>query len=384
MGQRGRAYLGGQLEGTGSSTRWGLRGNYFLRAISRSELTWQVLENDGQRVRFRVEVPASDTVLLASERRFQVELPKSVITGYRIAGFASRLYPITGQPFVVADAMLKAYERRDPDLEQAATGLKNFLELIGVSENEVEGLGLMMDQFSDEVSGATATLVYVDGQGITESLDIRRPQREAERLSDEVLDDIELSLRRMNPLLAAYFLYPDRPPPTAVERRDTAVGQTWDVEASNLAGLFSSGLDHDVSGTVSVQRQADEGDQIVLKIVGADVRYHAEGDRRRTAARLDIEPGTEIRLAPLPTGGYRVAEATAKGEARVQRINTGTWLFDEKLQGTPKLDARLVTEIEEHGQPAASGGRTLAPGSTHGGGGTSGGGSTSGGGGGRE
>jgi len=342
VGQTREVALFGQVEGMASNQRWGFRGNYYIVADSTHNVVWEVLENDGRTMRFRVDVPLSHALLLASERRFSLHPPETPLFG-RVVSLATWLDPELWAILETIKYANNIIQMVDPNYERLSTTVIEFLESRGLKRDEVKGLNMKIQRIAEDVEGISATLVYVDGHGITERVELTG----ADGLTQEVIDRIDRQLRRLNPVLTAYFLYPFQTPPGGKEV-DTSVGAEWNVDASHVAGLFSAALEQDVEGTLRLRRQENTGNNVVLEIVRADIRYVTAGTQKATVAELHVRPGTTIHLEPDDIGSYRVKRGRIEGNATVNRHSTSHWLFEEQFQAEPTI------RLHFHQSPSAT------------------------------
>jgi hypothetical protein len=319
------------LEGTAKNREWGLQGTYHLNATSEQRTKWTVIENNGQEITFKVEIPVSMTNLFASERKYSLHRPDTPIAN-KIIEELIKLRPDIWM-------IIKMIEAADPNLRRTATAAKKYLEKLGLSENEIKQLGLKVRQAGAAVEGVTTRVTYRDGMGV-----IDRQQLQGGDLSDAQIRKINSVLRQTHPILAAYFLYPVQAPPGG-KAIDTSVGEAWTVNAKHLGGLVMGFLEHHVQGQIRVKRQRNEDGRIVLKITKGDVGYQDTG-LKRVDAELDVKAGTAIYLQPLADGGYAIERGAIQAEASIHQRTVDHWMFEEKFQASPRARIRIHGDSE--------------------------------------
>jgi hypothetical protein len=193
----------GFAQGTATNREfWGFQGNYWLNATSNQSAEWEVMENNGRMIKFRVHIPVSVTNLWAARRQYTFHPPDAPLAIEVLRRLLSLSTPTTAGP--VIQNLPEIINTADPNLKRTATAIKKFLEKHGLVANEIEQYDLKVRQTAKSFQNATTTVVYKDGLGF-----VGRTEIEGGDLNDKQKPPSASDSRRLFPL----------PGPTATEKR---------------------------------------------------------------------------------------------------------------------------------------------------------------------
>lgn len=333
----------GKVEGQGHSKDWGITGEGYYNYLYRIQYSSEVLDNDGFSIIERRTFTRVDEVLMISKYQFHLDVRSDLKPVKELVSYLSSVVEVlpvpgaqaTGKAIELvargADMGLLALERMElseDEVRRAFRGLKEMgVDLSDVEQNFVSRhLGRVIGYGPNMrlLEGKSFLLKYEDGVGLTEV----RTEGAGEILS---LREKELLDRAF--YLSDYYIFKDAQDPG----RAIKPGDSWKVDARNLAGTLDPKLRHRARGSITLYRDhntaRDQSEMAVFRLVGGTVHLVPPGASEKIEGEMSFSEGKIL----YDLGNQFVAEAEIRGTARYQSVSRDHLLFEARMSTEPAL-----------------------------------------------
>lgn len=224
-----------RMQGRGMNRGWGLQGEQVFDYRYQVPVQTTVVSNDGTKVIFRQRYGVVEQNLIVTSRTLELHLPDSPLQ-YAPIALLERAIPTSIPVYWQVKRAAQIYLLADPNAKEALTALLNFAHAAGLKDDRSDDA-----RFIARIEKLTGAIVELDYDRRFGVIDIRIPnepiftREELLRLSSNA-----------NPLLD-YYLFP---------AAAKTVGDQWTVDARDVEGILSLGVDTDVTGSLALQWQA--------------------------------------------------------------------------------------------------------------------------------
>ncbi len=343
------------VEGTGVQGDWGLKGEVEYKYVYQIQYTSDIVSNNGYRI---VEKRTFDSVqqnLLVSRFRFSLDINDEWVEWVRdflkgisliaenynhpiaktiskVSQWSSLAVPgiknLAEKYFYVDEKQIKEAFAK---LQKSFVGrfvkdmnYENFQKrFMDVSLSRVLGYPRHMNL----LEGKSFLLEYEDGIGLVK-IEVLDPE------SILALREKELIERAF--YLSDYYIFRDRDQPLRVIRP----GDTWVVDAKNLAGILDPRLRHKTEGAVQLKRLADEKvqgkDCAVFALQEALMKMRDTNQRENLIGDASFHQGKLLYDLSL----RYVMQAHLEGKLNYRSVSQDHFFFQAKLLGDPTIKVR--------------------------------------------
>ncbi len=310
------------LSGTGSNTRWFFTTTgsfaYQYRVVSETSVIDNTFGTGDTAARFEVNfLEAAQQRAITEFGALRLELPEdSLINDFLVLG-DSQLHRFPAYRFV--RRIVNFATLADPGLEKTLTFFVKQLRLdkaVVPDDADVEFAAKVT-----ELAGSKLQITYDVKLGITQIVVLS-----GKPLPKETLESIACH----SSLLMDYYLFP------ATNKK---VGDSWPVDASEIASLVSDGVGIGASGQLTVTRKPDvERDMqplAQLELSGGNIFLEADDEGFRRQATL-TPIGSEILFN---VADKLVHQAKAKWRATDTKFSTNHLLFGTKVMHDVEMES---------------------------------------------
>lgn len=277
-------------DGKGQSTDWGIKAVQNFRHIYNLAVDSEVLENDGKIMKLRAKIQNVEKTIAFSTAQFELDPPDSILL--KLAWRQMELRD--PRALVVRTGVQIAVGAIDPKLRKTLGVLMPFF----VNEQNQKGpFDLQVIQEPGALEGATLEIVYENGFGVTSV-----QMKDAPPVDRRIL----WNMAHAATSFVDYHVFPNP---------EKKPGDSWEVNAEDIAGLFPPSLEHKVTGSFKVKYMKIDKEFANLEIERGELQLTGRDPGRRESAVLRVKKGTiEIDTKDLTLRSARI-DFDAEGKA---------------------------------------------------------------------
>jgi hypothetical protein len=283
---------------------WGIREEVNLTYLAEMQVSRKIEANDGKRiVELRHIKECRNAKLLARVENVSINLglPGMLVLGALESWQPGTVATVTAaQPF--AEAMLK-----------------------GASQYHLDSKTAKAVASINSLSGKKVRIVYVDGEGVVSLEPVGCS-----------LTESEFNYLSLTAVLSDCYIFPEVNAP---------VGHSWEVEASQLAGLLDPTLRGQASGVLRVTRNSDEqknGRSLATLSMQSGTLTIDSSDKRKVQMAKFTPKGT---MHFALDDGY-VTDAELKGAAELFETSKDHILFKSEFSFRPQLEVQYSCTMQ--------------------------------------